>query len=542
MSESNETIRALQSELEKAQDELMLLNLDMQKLKQQLRSYEYEQFKLNELQLLSNSGSWQLDHLTYKLHFSESLQKVLYGEEIAQDELPWRDFLNMFDPKDAHIIDVLTDAVMKRGESVTFKHVLHVPAGRSIFVRHYCKTFYNTIGQPLMTIGLLQDINEDENNRLLVERNLKEMEDTRRKNIQMYGVIAHELRTPVATIQMMTQRSDEQWGKDKPAINELTQDLLHAIDDMRLLVNPKLKRENQIESTTIAQLNTSISQMVASSVTISGLLFEQHSLIPAPRLSEAILTDTFRVKAGVVNLIRNACLHSAGTRIKCVSSLCKDNDGREFVTWSVSDDGKGIDDAEVSKLFEPFERGTSEAEGTGLGLYVVKNWIKELGGSASYCKLEQGSEFTLQVPLEYDAYQKPASQPTAQALREMKAIAARMRVLLVEDSEIIQIMTQTMLSPLFAMVDVAGDGEEGIAHFGEHYDLVITDNFMPKMTGVEMIQQIRQQGWSKPIIGVTAATISDEAEHMLDAGADVVLAKPIDINMVLNTLCQLYLR
>ena len=105
-------------------------------------------------------------------------------------------------------------------------------------------------------------------------------------------------------------------------------------------------------------------------------------------------------------------------------------------------------------------------------------------------------------------------------------------VLLAEDNQTIQMITQIILQKGGASVEIADDGVEALALVKENpdkYDFVITDIMMPNMNGYELTHQLRAFGFTKPIIGVTAAVIGEESAQLLEMGADQVIEKPIDL-------------
>ena len=114
-------------------------------------------------------------------------------------------------------------------------------------------------------------------------------------------------------------------------------------------------------------------------------------------------------------------------------------------------------------------------------------------------------------------------QPHATALEGM-------RILLAEDNKTIQMLTQKMLTKQGAQVEVCNNGAEALAAYESgSVDLVLSDIFMPVMNGYQFVAALREQGYEGQVIGLTAATIGEETDKMLAAGANAVLSKPVNI-------------
>jgi PAS domain S-box-containing protein len=370
-----------------------------------------------------------------------------------------------------------------------------------------------------------------------------ELQETQVNNKRMYGIIAHELRTPVAAISMMAQNDVNQWVKNQASIDTAAQDLLHSIDDMKMLVNPELKRDMRLESTTVSDINNGVNAMVASAVAVTRMQYQQLTSLPEEMQNEPFTTDTYRVKAAVTNLVRNACLHSEGSKVWCVTSSEVDDEGQSLIRWTVGDDGKGIPESKVPNLFKPFERGDSRAEGTGLGLHIAKTWIEELGGSLIYRRTAQGSDFILSVPVKGKPSDQGATNSQVEQVEQvdeesLKKVASQLRLLFVEDDKLIQKVTTHVLKPLFAEITIANDGQEGLEMAADDYDLILTDYFMPNLTGAQMTAALRERGDQRPIIAATAATIGKEADELVESGADAVLSKPLNAQVVLKLLAE----
>ena len=157
-----------QEEKEKRIDELeekiLLQELENNNLKQQIKIHEFEKYKLNEIQSLAKAGNWELNHLSYDLKFSQGMTSLFYKKKTPEIMIAWNDFLDcMIDTNKIGIKNLLLNNVIKNGEDLVFEHSFKNFENEIFFVRHHCKTFYNTIGQPLITVGLILDITKEHN-------------------------------------------------------------------------------------------------------------------------------------------------------------------------------------------------------------------------------------------------------------------------------------------------------------------------------------------------------------------------------------------
>lgn len=104
-------------------------------------------------------------------------------------------------------------------------------------------------------------------------------------------------------------------------------------------------------------------------------------------------------------------------------------------------------------------------------------------------------------------------------------------MLIVEDELMLRMMMGKQVGKLVASVVCAENGLKGLEAYNPEFDLILTDYFMPEMHGFEMIRRLREMGCDVPIIGVTAATIGDQKQEMIDAGADRVIPKPLTADL-----------
>jgi CheY-like chemotaxis protein len=200
----------------------------------------------------------------------------------------------------------------------------------------------------------------------------------------------------------------------------------------------------------------------------------------------------------------------------------------------VLDNGAGIPQETLKTLFKPFARGNTHADGTGLGLYICRDLIANMGGELRYLDNPEGGS-CFEIDLTVDLADKLAKEVTND---EVPLLAGK-RILLVEDNKTLQLLTEKLLTKQGARVEVADQGLDGLVKYqAGQFDLILSDIFMPEMNGYEFVSELRKRDCRLPIIGLTAATIGEETEQMLAAGADVVMSKPMNITEVCKWLAN----
>ena len=447
----------------------------------------------------------------------------------------------------ARILPKVIERVVDSGveQRITLEVDTNTGASRFLEMRAYlARTDTDVPILRLVTIDVTQRAvmqREIEDAEREAQESLASLLRTQKKQNQVYGMIAHELRTPVAMVAMMANDTESDFGSHQGSIRQACKDLLATIDDMSLLINPDLKRPIRPEAFTVKDLNATVASSVASIVASTGVQYQQYNAIALPLVDDEFSADTYRVRVVITNLVKNACLHSRGTHVWMFSRMAMDSQGGEYLEWVIGDDGIGIPEAQIDGLFKAGVRGDSEAEGTGFGLYIAKNWIEEINGSIRYRPRKKGgSEFIVRLPL------VPADGQTATTVDQAPEIHTKLEdflpklnVLIAEDEVMLRMLAQKLLSRMVGTIKAAQHGREGLEQFDSTINLVLTDYFMPEMSGVEFAKQLRQQGYTGVILGITAATIGEQRQDLLDAGVDMVLPKPLNAEMFRNSISQL---
>lgn len=351
---------------------------------------------------------------------------------------------------------------------------------------------------------------------------------------QLYAMTAHELRTPLSALDMMcSSDSREEWWAHRTLFQSTLKQTFHTLDDMRMLINPDLKRPTRKENVQVKEFNQTIVSLTTAVVITNSFKLDLIEKLPQHLAETWFETDTYRLRAALLNVIRNACIHSKGDHIWLTSSIADNAGGEKELCWTVEDNGTGVDEQIIDRLFEPFARGTTGADGTGMGLHIAQQWLREIGGDVTYEAIDSGSRFYIRIPAVHAQRRLDNDTNTARPNHSGRPL----RVLFVEDDRTLGMLGRKILKDLGMKVELAKDGKQACDMLAAGFDIIMTDYYMPNMTGKELAIQARDSGFNGPIIVLTAANLADEEAVLLDAGADEVLVKPLTPSMM-TTLCD----
>ena len=274
--------------------------------------------------------------------------------------------------------------------------------------------------------------------------------------------------------------------------------------------------------------------------------------------------DGLRIKQILNNLLSNAFKYTnEGTvKLSVSSEMGKDaEDSNVTLILCVSDTGQGMKEEQIAKLFEEYARFNQEAnrttEGTGLGMSITQNLIRLMNGEI-FVESEpgKGTVFTVRLPQE-KAGSDVLGRELAENLQQFRVnSSAYMRrvqimrepmpygsVLIVDDVETNIYVARGLLAPYGLKIDSVESGFAAIERIkdGNVYDIIFMDHMMPKMDGIETTQIIRNMGYNRSIVALTANAVVGQTEMFLNNGFDDFVSKPIDIrqlNVVLNKLIR----
>ena len=261
-------------------------------------------------------------------------------------------------------------------------------------------------------------------------------------------------------------------------------------------------------------------------------------------IPEKIVCDDLRLRQILFNLCGNALKFTPQGEV----SFKLFSEG-ERITFEVEDSGIGMSQQELEKCFEAFSQADptifTNFGGTGLGLNLSMQLSQLMRGELDV-QSEKGSgtkfSFTFNPPC---SEERVFSQPKQEPVKAVSKVGASFvgKVLLAEDRPINRKLFQKMLGRLGLTVQAVEDGVEVLEVYDSQpneYDLIILDIKMPRMGGIEALEELLKRGASCPIIALTANVFQEDKDLYYKSGFQNILSKPIKLQEVKDVMAQYF--
>ncbi len=400
-------------------------------------------------------------------------------------------------------------------------------------------------------------------------RALREAENLAAVKSQFLANMSHEIRTPVTGITGMLDlidiNSESQDNREKiQFVKRCTNALRQIIDD--ILDTTKLQ-SGKVEldpapfrpSATLARVIELYSPVAREK---SNVL---KTSVPEQLVNLVVEGDEFRLEQILNNLVSNAIKFTESGQVTLQLAEKSRDESQVALSFSVIDTGIGIDPKLIRRLGEPFTQAdistTREFGGTGLGLSICNSLLTLMHSSLEISSTPGSGtkvSFDLELPI---TTAKPETSPGPavdqetpepdSSLNETEAMQDRLRayvkqygpprVLVVEDSLSMQMLIEAIFQSLDMPVTLAEHGGIAVQLLEEQeFDIVLMDLQMPEMGGVEATARIRANEKLRqlPIIVLSASVQEEEIQSAIAAGANVCLAKPIDVRALVTRLLE----
>ena len=362
--------------------------------------------------------------------------------------------------------------------------------------------------------------------------------------------MSHELRTPLNSILGYAQilKRDRSLNVNQHnAVRRMKQSgehLLTLINDLLDISKIESERiELQPTEFNLDPFLSNLTDLFYARAEQKGIDFVYEPLSALPAIVKG---DEKRLRQILINLLSNAIkfTQQGGVTLRVSYEASQ-------LHVEVQDTGIGIQSRDLDKIFEPFEQVRprySKADGTGLGLAISKRLVELMGGTLKVSStFGKGSLFSLDLSLPEVSLLATESQHQKQSVSLCKVIGAsgrRRKILVVDDKEQNRYVLREMLTSLGFEVVEATNGKEAYEKAQQvKPDLILMDLVMPIMDGLEATQQIRQsleaEVQSVPIIAVSASVFEQDQEKSLQAGCNSFVAKPIQLETLLDEIQSL---
>lgn len=348
---------------------------------------------------------------------------------------------------------------------------------------------------------------------------------------QLISMVSHDLRTPLSTVIGYSELLQKSINNTKEK-NQVTH-IQTASVYMRKLV------EDLLEFSKLENGEIGIECIPFNIEKLLNEVFENAKNLIKEKLvkiilksdkafNKNILSDPFRIKQILYNLVTNSCKFTNNGVIKIEAKL-QTISHKKYLEVTVSDTGLGIDESEQEKIFKPFSQlqlNEKGKKGFGLGLTISKKLTELLGGTLTLkSNLGEGSVFILKIPIRFSENTLPKEKKQSIKFKN------KLKAIVVEDDVTIRELLKNIFEQLGIQVVLFTNGQNALESINELvYDFVLTDIQLPKMNGIQFMETLKKMSSYKqqPIIAMTGRASFSKKEY-IEIGFSDILLKPFSM-------------
>ncbi|MDR2695037.1 MAG: response regulator, partial [Deltaproteobacteria bacterium] len=405
-------------------------------------------------------------------------------------------------------------------------------------------------GETTGYIEVVQDITRLEQ---MAKRQM-EVESINQAKSSFLAVVSHEIRTPMNAILGITEIQLQNTGLSSDtaeAFNKIYTagyTLLGIIND---ILDLSRMEAGKVE---LAPAKYEIASLINDTLQVNLVRIGNKPIAFRLEVDEhmpsALFGDDLRIKQILNNLLSNAFKYTATGKVTLSINAEYGEDGEEdsrlTLVCRVSDTGPGMTAEQVDRLFDEYSRFYLEAnraiEGIGLGMTITRQLVQMMEGKI-FVESEpgRGSTFTVRLPQDHIGADR-LGRELAESLQQLKAVPHVKTtqitrepmpygsVLIVDDLETNLYVSRGLMAPYGLSIDTATSGFEAIEKIrdGREYDIVFMDHMMPGMDGLETTRILRDLGYTRPIIALTANAVVGQADMFMENGFNAFISKPVD--------------
>lgn len=497
---------------------------------------------------------------------NQSCIKLLSSQHLIADSIIGKTDFDVFPEKHAFEYAKNDKKIMESREGSVMEEDVALPTGEHLIQLSFKEPLIDDATSELLGIvGYTIDITDKKNQEKIIIEAKEKAEAANRAKTEFLANMSHDVKTPLTGVVTMadvmahdnTARVlDRERAQIIYSSGQQVVSLFNSCLDLSKMEMQEWTSKTEIFS--LKQLLNDIHALFVPKAISNHLLFNIEYDETLPKAVEGHRESLYRV---LLNLVGNAIKFTEKGSVVLRALKNRQMDDQHIdVEFQVQDTGMGIPEDKHQVIFEKLHRLTpsyaSKIEGSGMGLYIVDQYVKRMSGQIKVkSKVGEGSTFIVSLPLTIVAdttlsKTMPQQSETKMSVhRDDKVVAANLaspmpsenshseslaRVLLVEDTEMIQFVTKSLLNSAGFSIDIASSGEEAVEMFlPEKYNLVYMDIGLPMMNGYETSLAIREKEKSlsakikTPIIALTGHGAVDVQAFCSEAGMQGILSKPL---------------
>jgi PAS domain S-box-containing protein len=537
---------------------------DRRRIEEELRKSESG---LAAAQRIAHIGSWEWDIVKDTARWSEETFRM-FGVSSAELAEHRHDFLLHVHPDDRGRVDEALSKALAGARAYDLEYRIALPDGTEKIAHALAEVVRDDKGNPVLMRGTVHDVTErrrmedelrrsrdelesrvNERTAELREAYYRLMQETReRERLEEHlrqaqkmeavgtlaGGVAHDFNNMLAVIIGNAELAlDDLHGTPSPRQNvrQIITAAKRATDLVRQILAFSRKTAYEKSALSLTPVVTETYRLLRSSLpTTIQMKLDVHTV------SDTVIGDPSQIQQILMNLATNAehaMRDTGGILLFALSNITFASENElpdpdmkpgTYVKLTVKDAGTGIPDEVKKRMYEPFFTTKGVGQGTGMGLAVVYGIVKGHGGAISVeSRMGEGSTFDILLPLSSEAAVNTREEQTT-------VPGGKEKILLVDDEPAVADMACNTLTRLGYDVTTSVSATGALATFlnePNRFDLVITDQVMLDLTGIDLAQRMLEVRKDLPIVLITGYSETVSPERARAAGISEFLMKPV---------------